>query len=61
MINKLVFKTDNGECPIDLELDYLFGKPPKTILKDDSIEPDFEDINYDIHQFRIILNGCVAD
>ena len=57
--NKLVFKTDTGECPIDLELDYLFGKPPKTILEDNTTEPDFEDIAYDIHHFESYLTNVL--
>jgi phosphoribosylformylglycinamidine synthase len=28
------FVKDNGEKPMDLELGYLFGKPPKTVLED---------------------------
>ncbi|MEE4260118.1 MAG: phosphoribosylformylglycinamidine synthase, partial [Bacteroidales bacterium] len=57
--NKLVFKTDAGECPIDLEMDYLFGKPPKTILIDDNIEPDFEELNYDINRFESYLTDVL--
>ncbi len=57
--HKLVFKTDAGECPIDLELDYLFGKPPKTILEDDSIEPDFENLSYEEKQFETYLTDML--
>ena len=57
--SRLVFKTDTGECPIDLDLDYLFGKPPRTILKDVTIEPDFEDIKYDIHLFKSYLTDVL--
>jgi phosphoribosylformylglycinamidine synthase len=34
-------------CPVDLKLEYLFGKPPKTILTDKTEVPDFEDIIYE--------------
>jgi len=57
--NRLVFKTDTDECPINLDLDYLFGKPPKTILKDIDIEPDFEDLKYDDHLFTSYLTDVL--
>jgi len=57
--HKLVFKTDASECPIDLELDYLFGKPPKTVLIDDNIEPDFEDVSYDVNRFESYLTDVL--
>ncbi len=31
--------------PMDLDLEYLFGKPPKTILKDSTLTPNFEAIS----------------
>ncbi len=41
---KLLF-IDNrtGEKPIDLPLEYLFGKPPKTIIKDETIDLNFSE------------------
>ena len=38
-------KTD--EKPINWELAYMFGKPPKTILEDDSKTATFSDVTYD--------------
>lgn len=41
------FKFENeGRTPIDLELKDFFGKPPKTILEDVKMDPDFQPINY---------------
>jgi phosphoribosylformylglycinamidine synthase len=43
-----------GEKPIDIKLEYLFGKPPKTILNDSAIEAKFEKVSYDqskIHEY----------
>ena len=31
--------------PMDLDLEYLFGKPPKTVLKDSTFTPNFEAIS----------------
>jgi phosphoribosylformylglycinamidine synthase len=56
---KLVFETDTNECPINLELDYLFGKPPKTILKDVSVDPDFAEVNYEEQKFETYLTDVL--
>jgi phosphoribosylformylglycinamidine synthase len=38
------FESSKQDNPIDLELAYLFGKPPKTVLEDKSIKPAFADL-----------------
>ncbi len=45
--NQLVFESAKGKPPINLKLEYLFGKPPKTILKDKTTPAKFEEISYD--------------
>lgn len=37
----------NGEKPIDLQLEYLFGKPPKTIMEDTCAETKYPELHYD--------------
>ncbi len=37
----------NGERPIDWELAYMFGKPPRTVLEDQSKTDTFSEIDYD--------------
>jgi phosphoribosylformylglycinamidine synthase len=51
---RLVFKEDDDSCPVDLQLEYLFGKPPKTVLKDRSEDAKFEfkEIEYDVRNFK---------
>jgi phosphoribosylformylglycinamidine synthase len=39
--------TETQENPIDLKIEDMFGKPPKTILVDDTINTRFTPINYD--------------
>ncbi len=41
-----VFEGEKGN-PIDLDLEYLFGKPPKTILKDEKQSSNFKAVEYD--------------
>jgi phosphoribosylformylglycinamidine synthase len=37
-----------GEKPIDLRLEYLFGKPPKTFMKDSSLSEGFRTLDYEL-------------
>jgi len=53
---QLVFQKDETVCPIDLRLEYLFGKPPKTVLEDQykpykfaALQYNFDDIYYYIN------------
>lgn len=45
-----------GEKPIDLALTDFFGKPPKTILSDDTVTRDFTPLQYDPSCFTDYLN-----
>jgi len=38
---KFVFEQADGKKPIDLRLDYMIGKPPRTIMTDTTIEEHF--------------------
>lgn len=44
---RFVFSSGNGKNPIDIKLEYLFGKPPKTILTDATGEEKFKPLQYD--------------
>jgi phosphoribosylformylglycinamidine synthase len=39
-----------GEKPIDLALSSLFGDPPKTIMKDESVENNYQKLEYSVLQ-----------
>ncbi|VAW24801.1 Phosphoribosylformylglycinamidine synthase, synthetase subunit / Phosphoribosylformylglycinamidine synthase, glutamine amidotransferase subunit [hydrothermal vent metagenome] len=39
--------SETGEKPIDWQIAYMFGNPPKTVLKDETILPEFEAVGYD--------------
>ena len=51
----LVFENKNGGNPIELKLDYLFGKPPKTVIKDSTRPLNFSGINYTTEKFKDYL------
>lgn len=46
------FEDPNGRNPMDLDLGYLFGKPPKTVLKDETINQVYPELNYDIEKIQ---------
>ncbi|MEG2179023.1 MAG: phosphoribosylformylglycinamidine synthase, partial [Bacteroidales bacterium] len=39
---KFVFEQGNGERPIDLKLEDMFGKAPRTVMTDNTVEESFE-------------------
>ncbi|MDR1980533.1 MAG: phosphoribosylformylglycinamidine synthase [Tannerellaceae bacterium] len=43
---KLVFEQADGGKPIDLTLDYMFGKPPKTVMADCTVEESYRPVVY---------------
>ena len=38
---------ETGENPIDLRIEDMFGSPPKTVITDKHVAPNFSDIDYD--------------
>ncbi len=40
--NRFTFENPKGEKPVDISLDFLFGKPPKTVINADKKEFEFE-------------------
>jgi len=51
---KLVFKQADGEKPIDLKLEYMFGKPPRTVMVDHTVKETFQPVVYktsEIHHY----------
>jgi phosphoribosylformylglycinamidine synthase len=48
------YSSVSGEKPIDIKLESLFGKPPKTIMKDITLETGYRKVEYDparIHEY----------
>lgn len=56
---RLVFKENEESCPVDLELEYIFGKPPKTVLIDETPESNFEEIIYRVDRFESYLKDLL--
>ncbi|MDR1160788.1 MAG: phosphoribosylformylglycinamidine synthase [Tannerellaceae bacterium] len=56
---KLVFEQADGVRPIDLKLDYMFGKPPKTVMVDKTVEATYQPIVYDVSNLHTYLENVL--
>lgn len=54
---KFVFEQGDGKRPIDLKLEDMFGKAPRTVMTDNSVEETFEAPVYSAEQ----LNQYISD
>lgn len=43
---EFIVETNDDSCPVNLKLEYLFGKPPKTVLEDKTQKVNFSKIEY---------------
>ncbi len=56
---QFVFEKDNGEKPIDIKLEYMFGKPPKTVMVDNTIEESFQPVQYKESEIQNYLESVL--
>lgn len=52
-------QSEKQHHPIDLKLEYLFGKPPKTIIQDETIERKFSDVTYKLSDIYHYLEAVL--
>jgi phosphoribosylformylglycinamidine synthase len=38
---QFTFEQPDGQCPIDLKLEYMIGKPPRTVITDNTVKESF--------------------
>lgn len=50
---------DTKEKPMDLKLEYLFGKPPKTILEDKTISHDYNEVKYTVEKLEDYIKNVL--
>lgn len=51
---KFVFEQQDGVRPIDIKLEYMFGKPPRTIMEDQTVDEAYSPVKYkeaDLHRY----------
>ncbi len=51
--------SETGEKPVDWQLGYMFGNPPKTILEDCTVEPDFDEVEYDVADIGLYIEQVI--
>ncbi len=49
---QFVFKRKEGQNPLDLKLEYFFGKPPKTIMNDVTVNESYKDVDYSLEHLH---------
>jgi phosphoribosylformylglycinamidine synthase len=52
---RLIIEDEEGNCPVDLQLEVLFGKPPKTVLTDTTEQVKFEEPSYSLSKLNEYL------
>ncbi len=63
--HRFVFEQKDGVKPIDLAMDDMFGKAPRTVMHDKTIEETYQDVTYnpaEIHEYveRVLQLEAVA-
>lgn len=56
---KFVFEQADGEKPIDIKLEYMFGKPPRTIMKDHTVEETYDPVKYSLKELHHYLENVL--
>ncbi len=57
--NLLFDNRKTGEKPINWKIEYLFGKPPRTIIRDQAQKTTFAPARYNINEFRKYLGSLL--
>ena len=52
--HRFVFEQTDGVKPIDLAMEDMFGKAPRTVMTDRTVEETYEDVTYDSNATRRI-------
>ncbi len=56
---QFVFEQKDGQKPIDLKLEYMFGKPPRTIMEDKTIKEKYINPVYETSQIHEYLENVL--
>ncbi len=57
---KFTFAQADGNCPIDMDLEDFFGKPPVTIMTDQTTEETYTPVEYDTNQIETYLKNVLS-
>ncbi len=56
---QFVFEQKDGKRPLDLQLSDFFGKPPRTIMSDNTVNEKFAPLNYDVANLHEYLENVL--
>lgn len=57
---KFVFEQADGKRPIDLKLEDFFGKAPRTIMRDETIEETYTNPEYDLSKLEEYIKNVLS-
>ncbi|MDR1561697.1 MAG: phosphoribosylformylglycinamidine synthase [Dysgonamonadaceae bacterium] len=53
--HQLVFEQADGQKPLNMQLSDFFGKPPRTVLHDLTVNANFRPVQYDINNLQLYI------
>ncbi len=56
---QFVFEQKDGKRPLDLQLSDFFGKPPRTVMNDSSVDEKFAPLTYDVRNLHEYLENVL--
>ncbi len=56
---RFTFKQGDGKLPIDMELEDFFGKPPMTVMTDNSVDEQYSAPEYDVNNLEEYINNVL--
>lgn len=56
---QFVFEQADGVRPIDLRMDYMFGKPPRTYMHDKTVIENYQAVDYDLARLHEYLENVL--
>lgn len=57
---RFTFRSDEGDNPIDMELEDFFGKPPVTVMEDSTMEEEYSAPAYDPDQLAAYIENVLS-
>lgn len=57
---KFVFEQADGKRPIDLKLEDFFGKAPRTIMRDETVDETYSDPEYDLSKLEEYIKNVLS-
>lgn len=51
--------SETGEKPIDWQLGYMFGNPPKTVLEDKTVVSEFTELKYNLEEIDTLVERVI--